>query len=60
MSNPQRTLIVAGYLAAMIGMIVGLDIAFLRGHDLWLRLVVNVAIVAVFLTVFVKLIQPRL
>lgn len=35
------------YLATMIALIVGLDIAVLR-HHLWLRLGVNIGIVVVF------------
>ena len=34
-------------LLVMVGLIVGLDIAFLR-HHFWPRLIVNVAIVGVF------------
>jgi hypothetical protein len=36
------------YLLAMVAIVVGVDVLFLR-HQFWLRLIVNVGIVLVFL-----------
>jgi uncharacterized membrane protein YfcA len=35
------------YVLAMVGVVVGVDVLFLR-HHLWERLIVNIVIVAVF------------
>lgn len=42
----------------MVGLIVGLDVAFLRDHGV-LRLLVNVAIVATFATAYLLLRRRR-
>lgn len=43
----SRQIAVALYLAAMIAVIVGVDVAFFR-HRFWERLAVNIGIVLVF------------
>ena len=45
------------YLLVMIAILVGVDVSFLR-HDLWLRLIVNVAIVAVFVAGYFRFLKP--
>ena len=52
----NRTAIAIIYLLVMIGTIVGIDLAFLRG-DAGLRLVVNICIVMVFATVYLLVIR---
>jgi hypothetical protein len=42
---------IALYVLAMIAIVVGVDVLFLR-HQFWLRLIVNVGIVLVFLAVY--------
>jgi hypothetical protein len=44
------------YVAAMIAVIVGVDVAFLRGH-FWQRLIANVAIVLVFAAVYLAFLR---
>jgi len=44
------------YVLAMVAIIVAVDILFLRGH-LWVRLVVNVAIVLVFIAVYFRFLK---
>lgn len=44
MSNP---VVVALYVAALVAVVVGVDLAFFRGH-VWARLLVNIGIVLVF------------
>jgi hypothetical protein len=46
-----RPLAVVLYVLAMVGVVVGVDILFLR-HHLWPRLIVNIGIVVVFGTVY--------
>ena len=53
----NRTVVTVIYLVVMIALIVGLDIAVLR-HHFWLRLGVNVGIVAVFLAGYFLFIRP--
>jgi hypothetical protein len=48
--------VVVLYVLAMVGIIVGVDVLFLR-HQFWARLIVNVAIVAVFATVYFKFLK---
>ena len=43
----SNLLIIVLYVAAMIAVIVGVDVAFFRGH-FWARLIVNVGVVLVF------------
>lgn len=52
----NHTVFVVIYLLVMGGLIVGLDVAFLRDH-LWWRLAVNVGIVAVFAIVYLTLLR---
>jgi hypothetical protein len=52
MSGP---VIPAVYVAAMVSLIVGVDIAFFRGH-VWERLMVNAGIVLVFVAVYLRFI----
>jgi len=44
------------YVLAMVLVIVGVDVLFLR-HHFWPRLIVNVVIVAVFATVYVRFLK---
>ena len=46
----SKSVLMVLVLVVMVGLIVGLDLLFLRDH-FWARLIVNVAIVAVFLTI---------
>ncbi len=46
------------YVLLMVVVIVGVDVAFLRDRA-WLRLVVNIAIVAIFLVVYATLLSGR-
>jgi uncharacterized membrane protein YfcA len=39
------------YVLAMVGIVVGVDVLFLR-HQFWLRLITNVGIVLVFVTLY--------
>jgi len=42
------------YVLAMVGVIVAVDVLFLK-HQFWERLLVNIAIVAAFATVYARL-----
>ena len=54
-----RQLAAALYLLAMVGVIVGVDVLFLR-HHFMARLISNVAIVVVFATVYLLFLgRPR-
>jgi uncharacterized membrane protein YfcA len=44
------------YLLAMVGVVVGVDVLFLR-HQLWLRLIVNVGIVLVFVAFYFRFLK---
>lgn len=46
-----KQLAVVLYVLAMVGVVVGVDVLFLR-HHLWPRLIVNIAIVVLFGTVY--------
>jgi uncharacterized membrane protein len=46
------------YLLAMVAIVVGVDVVFLR-HHFWPRLLANVAIVAVFLVVYLVFLKRR-
>jgi hypothetical protein len=46
-----RQALVALYVLAMIGVVVGVDLLFLR-HHFWERLIVNIGIVVVFAVVY--------
>jgi hypothetical protein len=55
----KRDAFVVVYLLVMVGVIIGLDVLFLR--DLfWWRLVTNIAIVAVFATAYLVWFRRRL
>ena len=45
------------YVAAMIAVIVGVDVAFFR-NQLWPRLIVNVGIVLVALAIYLRFLAP--
>ena len=51
----SRSVIAALYVAAMVTLVVGVDIAFFRGH-VWERLMVNAGIVLVFVAVYLRFI----
>jgi hypothetical protein len=44
------------YVLAMVGVVVGVDILFLR-HQLWVRLAVNVGIVLVFAAFYLRFLK---
>jgi hypothetical protein len=44
------------YILAMVAIVVGVDVLFLR-HHFWPRLITNVAIVAVFLVVYLRFLK---
>ena len=44
------------YVLALIAVVVGVDVLFLRNH-LWARLIVNIAIVAVFAAVYFRFLK---
>jgi type IV secretory pathway VirB2 component (pilin) len=46
------------YVLAMVAIVVGADILFLR-HDFWARLIVNVGIVVVFGASYFWFLKPR-
>jgi hypothetical protein len=52
--NGQMTLVI--YVVAMAAVITGVDFAFLQGR-FWLRLIVNIAIVLVFLAGYWKFLR---
>jgi hypothetical protein len=54
-----RQAAVALYLLAMVAVVVGADILFFR-HHFWVRLIVNVGIVLVFVTFYLTFLKrPR-
>jgi hypothetical protein len=44
------------YVLAMAGIVVGVDVLFLR-HQLWVRLIVNIAIVVVFVAFYLRFLK---
>ena len=52
----NRQVGVALYVLVMIGIVVAVDILFLR-HDFTVRLLVNIAIVAVFVAVYFRFLK---
>ncbi|HEV7159324.1 MAG TPA: hypothetical protein VGN38_13270 [Caulobacteraceae bacterium] len=50
MSSPLAVIV---YVAVMIAVIVGVDVAFFR-HHIWARLLANVGIVLVFAAVYLR------
>jgi len=53
----SRQLGLALYVLAMVGLIVGLDVAFFRDH-FWPRLMLNVGIVLVFGACYLRFLKP--
>ena len=51
----RRTAVVF-YVLALVAVVVGVDVLFLRNH-IWVRLIVNVAIVGVFATVYLRFLK---
>jgi len=49
----NRPLVSALYLAAMVGVIVAVDVTVFKGH-VWERLVANIGIVVVFLAFYLR------
>ena len=49
---------VALYVLVMVAIVVVVDVLFLR-HDGWVRLIVNVGIVAVFAAFYVRFLKPK-
>jgi xanthosine utilization system XapX-like protein len=56
----KRQAAVVLYLLGMVGVVVGADILFFR-HQVWERLIVNVAIVVVFVVFYLRFLKayPR-
>jgi len=52
----SKTLLNVLYVAAMIALIVGVDVLFFR-HRLWERLMVNVGIVLVFVAFYLRFLK---
>jgi hypothetical protein len=48
--------VVVLYLLAMVAVVVGADVLFLR-HHFWPRLIVNIGIVAIFATFYLKFLK---
>ena len=46
------------YVLLMVALIVGVDLLFLRGES-WLRLVVNIGVVSVFLVFYLLVLRNR-
>ena len=51
-----RQAVVVLYVLALVAVIVGVDILFLRNH-FWPRLIVNVGIVLVFVAIYLKFLK---
>jgi predicted cobalt transporter CbtA len=51
-----RQAVVVLYVLAMVAVVVGVDLLFLR-HQFWLRLIVNIGIVLVFVTVYLRFLK---
>jgi len=56
MGRDTSRLIVAAYVLAMVGIIVGVDLAFFKGR-FWERLAVNVGIVLVFAALYLRFLR---
>jgi uncharacterized membrane protein YfcA len=52
----RRQAAVVLYVLAMVGIVVGVDVLFLR-HQFWLRLITNVGIVLVFVAVYFRFLK---
>jgi hypothetical protein len=53
----SRQVAVVIYMLAMVALIVGVDLMFLRGR-FWERLIVNIGIVLVFTAFYFKFLRP--
>jgi hypothetical protein len=51
-----RQVAVVLYVLAMVAVVVGADVLFLR-HHFWARLIVNVGIVVIFATIYLKFLK---
>jgi hypothetical protein len=51
-----RQVAVVLYVLAMVAIVVGVDVLFLR-HHFWPRLITNVAIVAIFAVIYIKFLK---
>jgi hypothetical protein len=51
-----RQVAVVLYVLAMVAVVVGADVLFLR-HHFWARLIVNVGIVVIFVTIYLKFLK---
>ena len=47
---------IALYVLAMVAVVVGVDVLFLR-HDFWARLLVNIGIVLVFVLIYFRFLK---
>jgi type IV secretory pathway VirB2 component (pilin) len=54
----RRQVLVALYVVAMVVIIVGVDVLFLK-HQFWPRLLVNIGIVVVFAAAYFAFLKPR-
>ena len=45
------------YVLAMVAVVVLVDVFFFRGPPVWLRLIVNIAIVLVFVAVYLRFLK---
>ena len=52
-----RQLAIVLYVAVMIAVIVGLDVAFFR-HRFWERLIANIGVVLVFAAFYLRFLSP--
>ena len=51
-----RMLIVVAYVLPMVAVVVGVDVLFFR-HHVWLRLIANVGVVAVFAAFYLRFLK---
>jgi hypothetical protein len=51
-----RQVAIVLYVLAMVAVVVGVDVLFLR-HHLWLRLITNVGIVLIFAIIYLKFLK---
>lgn len=54
----SRNASVVLYVLVLIGVVVGVDLLFLK-HQFWLRLIVNIGIVLVFLAFYIRFVKNR-
>jgi cytochrome c oxidase subunit IV len=55
--DPNLRLVLFVYVAAMIAVIVGLDVAVFR-HHFWERLAVNIGVVLIFAAFYFRFLRP--